>query len=274
MASERDGVLRLEKFNGEAKQLVAGAQQLADEHKHSEVTPLHLLARGVERSPGIAAVFKSAGADPRVVMELCERALKRLPKTTDVAWDSSGGAAEWNYRMVWPVQLPCKLPRVKIAVWDEEITFGDNAIGEVLYNLQPLFNKALREKQAITHQREKWIKFSHPDFRGASIGEVCVEFWLVTAVHAEANPVGEAQDEPNQEPFLAKPRRNAAFSALTSGFDAFQRRRMLLLELLCVLRIMAGLIVRIMVVILLSTPIHCGIDSQIVACVICCCRFV
>jgi len=88
MASERDGVLRLEKFSGEAKQLVAGAQQLADEHKHSEVTPLHLLARGVERSPGIAAVFKSASADPRVVMELCERALKRLPKTTDVAYVS------------------------------------------------------------------------------------------------------------------------------------------------------------------------------------------
>ncbi|HHH30944.1 MAG TPA: AAA family ATPase [Polyangiaceae bacterium] len=88
MASERDGVLRLEKFSGEAKQLVAGAQQLADEHKHSEVTPLHLLARGVERSPGIAAVFKSANADPRVVMELCERALKRLPKTTDVAYVS------------------------------------------------------------------------------------------------------------------------------------------------------------------------------------------
>jgi ATP-dependent Clp protease ATP-binding subunit ClpB len=88
MASERDGVLRLEKFNNEAKQLVAGAQQLADEHTHSEVTPLHLLARGVERSPGMAAVFKSAGAEPRVVLELCERALKRLPKTNDVAYVS------------------------------------------------------------------------------------------------------------------------------------------------------------------------------------------
>ncbi|MCA9617627.1 MAG: AAA family ATPase, partial [Myxococcales bacterium] len=88
MASERDGVLRLEKFNSDAKQLVAGAQTLADEQQHAEVTPLHLLARGVERSPGIAAVFKSARAEPRVVLELCERALKRLPKSNGVAYVS------------------------------------------------------------------------------------------------------------------------------------------------------------------------------------------
>jgi ATP-dependent Clp protease ATP-binding subunit ClpB len=75
MASERDGVVRLEKFSAEGKQLVAGAQQLADERQHSEVTPLHVLARGIERSPGIAAVFKSAGADPTTVSELCEKAL-------------------------------------------------------------------------------------------------------------------------------------------------------------------------------------------------------
>ncbi len=88
MASERDGVIRLEKFSAEAKQLVAGAQQLADEHQHAEVTPLHLLARGVERSPGIAAVFKSANANPNTIAELCERALKRIPKSSGMAYVS------------------------------------------------------------------------------------------------------------------------------------------------------------------------------------------
>src|SRR5690606_38205563 len=80
MASERDGVIRLEKFSPEAKQLVAAAQQLADERQHGEVQPLHLLARAIERSPGIAAVFKAAGAPPREVAELCDKALTRLPK--------------------------------------------------------------------------------------------------------------------------------------------------------------------------------------------------
>jgi hypothetical protein len=37
-------------------------------------------------------------------------------KDTDVAWNTSRGQAEWNYRMVWPVMLPCKLPRLKIQV--------------------------------------------------------------------------------------------------------------------------------------------------------------
>jgi ATP-dependent Clp protease ATP-binding subunit ClpB len=89
MASERDGVIRLEKFSAEAKQLVAGAQQLADERRHAEVAPIHLLARGIDRSPGVQAVFKSAGSDPRAVAELCERALGRLPKTGGVAYVSS-----------------------------------------------------------------------------------------------------------------------------------------------------------------------------------------
>ncbi len=81
MASERDGVIRLEKFSVEAKQIVAGAQQLADERQHGQVLPLHVLARAVERSPAIAAVFKSAGAPPDEVAELCDKALRRLGKT-------------------------------------------------------------------------------------------------------------------------------------------------------------------------------------------------
>ncbi len=88
MASERDGVIRLDRYDAETKQLVAGAQQLADERQHSEVTPLHVLARGIEHSPGIAAVFKSAGAPPGEVAELCDKALKRLPKTGGMAYVS------------------------------------------------------------------------------------------------------------------------------------------------------------------------------------------
>lgn len=93
MASERDGIIRLEKFSPEAKQLVAGAQQLADEMSHAEVTPLHLLSRAVERSPGVAAVFKAAGAPPTSVAEMCEKRLRRLPK-------SGGGVAYVSPRLL------------------------------------------------------------------------------------------------------------------------------------------------------------------------------
>ncbi len=78
--SNRDGVIRLETFNPDAKALVAGAQQCADEAGHSEVLPVHLLRRAIDRSPAVAAVLKSAGAPPAEVAELCEKAFSRLAK--------------------------------------------------------------------------------------------------------------------------------------------------------------------------------------------------
>ncbi|MBI4703415.1 MAG: AAA family ATPase [Deltaproteobacteria bacterium] len=83
MAGEKQTVIRLERYAADAKQLVAGAQALADERGHAEVAPIHVLARAVERSPGVLAVLRSAGADPEQVAELCEKALERLPKSGD-----------------------------------------------------------------------------------------------------------------------------------------------------------------------------------------------
>ncbi|MCC6528470.1 MAG: AAA family ATPase [Polyangiaceae bacterium] len=93
MAGEAQGVLRLERYTADAKLVVAGAQQLADERQHAEVTPLHLLARAVDRHLGVAAVFKSARAEPSEVLELCENQLKRLPK-------ASSGVAYVSQRML------------------------------------------------------------------------------------------------------------------------------------------------------------------------------
>ena len=43
--AEKEGTIHLERYTTEAKQLVAGAQQIADERQHAEVTPVHLLLR-------------------------------------------------------------------------------------------------------------------------------------------------------------------------------------------------------------------------------------
>jgi hypothetical protein len=39
-----------------------------------------------------------------------------ISKSTDVAWFSAQGAAEWNYRMKWRLKVPCKVPRLKFVV--------------------------------------------------------------------------------------------------------------------------------------------------------------
>ncbi|MBX3205428.1 MAG: AAA family ATPase [Labilithrix sp.] len=78
MASEQ--TIHLERYAPDAKALVAGAQTLADERKHVQVEPVHLLARSLDRDRGVAEVFKKAGADPADVAAEVEAQLQKLAK--------------------------------------------------------------------------------------------------------------------------------------------------------------------------------------------------
>jgi ATP-dependent Clp protease ATP-binding subunit ClpB len=80
MASEQ--TIHLERYAPDAKALVAGAQTLADERKHTQVEPLHLLARMLDRDRGVAEVFKKAGAAPGDVLTEVEGQLARIAKAT------------------------------------------------------------------------------------------------------------------------------------------------------------------------------------------------
>ncbi len=77
-----DKTLELQNFTTDARQVVAGAQSLADEQRHGEVSPLHLLVRLLERDRGVMEIFKKAGADPTETRDLCEIQLRKLPKQT------------------------------------------------------------------------------------------------------------------------------------------------------------------------------------------------
>ncbi len=82
--------LQLEKYTADARQIVGSAQQLADEQKHAELTPLHLLVRLLERDRGVLEIFRRAGADPNEVRDLAELGLRRMPKeAAGVAYVSS-----------------------------------------------------------------------------------------------------------------------------------------------------------------------------------------
>ncbi len=74
--------IHLERYAADAKAWVAGAQSLADERKHAQVDPIHLLARGIDRDRGVAEVFRKAGADPADVAVEAEGALSRIGKTS------------------------------------------------------------------------------------------------------------------------------------------------------------------------------------------------
>ncbi|MFO0758049.1 MAG: AAA family ATPase [Byssovorax sp.] len=80
--ADKEGTIHLDRYTTDAKQLVAGAQQIADERQHTEVTPLHLLMRLIERDRGVCEVFRRAGADPSEVSTLAEAALRKQPKAS------------------------------------------------------------------------------------------------------------------------------------------------------------------------------------------------
>jgi ATP-dependent Clp protease ATP-binding subunit ClpB len=81
MTEKPDNIQHLETYTADAKQIVAGAQQLADERKHAEVSPIHLMFKLLERDRGIGDVFRRAGADPGEVLQLAEAQLARVPKS-------------------------------------------------------------------------------------------------------------------------------------------------------------------------------------------------
>src|SRR5580692_7395213 len=74
--------IALESFAQDAKDLIGEAQNLADERKHPLVEPIHLLVRSVDSHPGVAEVFRKAGAEPAEVLKEAESQLARLGKAS------------------------------------------------------------------------------------------------------------------------------------------------------------------------------------------------
>jgi len=86
MSADQATTMSLNRYAPEAKSLVAGAQTLADERKHAEVQPLHLLVRATERDQGVAAVMSRAGANVVELQSAAERALSGLPTANEPAY--------------------------------------------------------------------------------------------------------------------------------------------------------------------------------------------
>lgn len=75
--------LRLEAYGKAAKQAIANAQTLADDRKHAEVEPLHLLYELVESHEGAGEAFKRAGVDPTDVLVEAELLLRKQRATKE-----------------------------------------------------------------------------------------------------------------------------------------------------------------------------------------------
>jgi ATP-dependent Clp protease ATP-binding subunit ClpB len=89
MTKEKSATLSLDRYEPDARGWVASAQALADERSHAEVAPLHLLARGLERYPGVAETLRRAGANLQDLSSAVERALAAAPRGQGPAYLST-----------------------------------------------------------------------------------------------------------------------------------------------------------------------------------------
>ncbi len=72
--------LRLDAYDRESRALIGAAQTLADDRKHPEVEPLHLLYRLLERSELAATVIRRSGVEPEDMLIEAEAELRKLFK--------------------------------------------------------------------------------------------------------------------------------------------------------------------------------------------------
>ena len=75
--------LSLDRYLPAAKSLVARAQALADERRHAEVQPLHLLSRALERGRATRTVFERATSSVLDFEAAVERALSAVPQSKE-----------------------------------------------------------------------------------------------------------------------------------------------------------------------------------------------
>jgi ATP-dependent Clp protease ATP-binding subunit ClpC len=80
MPNEKPATLSLDRYAPDARGWIVSAQALADDRKHAEITPLHLLSRGLVHHPGIPEALRRAGANVLEMSAAVERALMAAPR--------------------------------------------------------------------------------------------------------------------------------------------------------------------------------------------------
>ena len=116
------------------------------------------------------------------------------------------------------MSVPCDFPRIKFTIFDEGV-ITDEAIGEASLNLKRTITKM--EREGFIEIPKTYITCSNANFPGEDRGNLMFSMTILTKEDADAEPVGEAWDEPNENPFLKKPTAGRGLGAALSGLGGF-----------------------------------------------------
>ena len=87
---------------------------------------------------------------------------------------------------------------------------GDEGLGETNLNIKDSI--MLLVKEGTIPENKIWVAFHKPNDVDCCVGYVLISMSIVTSDEADLHPVGEAQKEPNINPFLIKPTEGRAYS--------------------------------------------------------------
>lgn len=159
-------------------------------------------------------------------------------KDTDTHFRNQDGKCSWNYRMLFPFTYPCKNYKFTIQAYDLDLFKSNDLIGQTVLDLETLFedSELAKRPMALTKDyydeflapekgwkglefekedpRQFWVCLTAKNEKGELVtkGKLKMSIELLPKKEADLNPVGEAQSEPNVNPFLPKPFGRIEFS--------------------------------------------------------------
>ena len=140
-----------------------------------------------------------------------------VQQETDIHWRSKSQKGSWNWRMIFPIDLPIsKRCSLQFSMWDTDILTANDSIGELNFDLGIVFAYMYKNfekygaKRLILRENKSklfWKNMIHPKFGNGVEAQARLEISieLLHSTEAKKFPAGLGRGDPNANPFLPPP---------------------------------------------------------------------
>jgi len=99
------------------------------------------------------------------------------------------GFGSFHWRWIFPVKIPCNIPKLLVQVWDFELLSPNDAICEANIQLKGFFTAA--EKKGTKNAADLDLAMTHPNYKGEQ-GKIALSLELMPQAEADDDPVEES----------------------------------------------------------------------------------
>merc|ERR1712232_154131 len=125
---------------------------------------------------------------------------EEVKETTDVHSDTKDHQATFNWRMIFPVKIPCRETKLQIMVLNVG-RISSNMIGAVTLDLGRDYAQGKRTGAEVVLPRGK-LRLFHPDSPGKVRGLLDMQGILLHGIEAKSRVQGKGWEDPNDDPWV------------------------------------------------------------------------